>query len=475
MNLVASPPRRQLLRPALALMACALCLASPCRAADSKSFYVAPRGYGLTPETEPPRYVHQADRTGLALFKGVDWLDIGLDYRVRYEYRDNDFRRPVQELDDPFLLRTRLYLGIKQRLDPLRLVLEIEDARRNGSRFAPDDRDINKAEPIQAYAELFFAEGAGPDRAVSVKLGRQAFEYLDRRLLARNEWRNTTNTFDGMRLAVGRRHNDWQLDVLALQPVRRFTSRLDEPEDSQWLTGAVLDWRRWSHVATLQPYYLRLTQDGAKAPSAVTRDIHTLGLRAYGVVGSTGWDWDVSGAQQFGEDGPRSHRAQALIVDGGYTVKHPWKPRLSASLLYASGDRSPADTANQRFERLFGFARPLSASDYIQWENLKSPKVRLEFAPTSSVRVDVGLSGYWLASGTDRWNAAGLRDASGASGTYMGREFDVRVRFPAGPHVGMNLGYARFEPGGFTRATSGRSDVSEFLYVEVSFDAFPSK
>jgi hypothetical protein len=183
----------------------------------------------------------------------------------------------------------------------------------------------------------------------------------------------------------------------------------------------------------------------------------------------------VSGAQQFGEDGPRSHRAQALIVDGGYTVKHPWKPRLSASLLYASGDRSPADTANQRFERLFGFARPLSASDYIQWENLKSPKVRLEFAPTSSVRVDVGLSGYWLASGTDRWNATGLRDASGASGTYMGREFDVRVRFPAGPHVGMNLGYARFEPGGFTRATSGRSDVSEFLYVEVSFDAFPSK
>lgn len=440
--------------------------------ADAPNFYVTPRGYGLVPESEPPRYVHQADKTGIAAFKDMSWLDIGLDYRVRYEYRDNDFRRPVQVLDDPFLLRTRLYLGVKQRFDPFRFVLEIEDARRNGSRFGPDDRDVNTAEPIQAFAELFFANALGKDRPISIKLGRQAFEYLDRRLLARNEWRNTTNNFDGLRATLGRRANDWQLDVLALQPVRRLTSRLDEPEDSQWLTGAILDWRRWSQIATIQPYYLRLTQDGARAASLVTRDIHTLGLRAYGVVGKTGWDWDVSGAHQLGEDGPRTHRAQALIVDAGYTTTHAWKPRFSASLLYASGDRNPTDGTNQRFERLFGFARPLSADDYIQWENLRSPKVRVEFTPLPSVRVDAGLSAYWLASGTDRWNTTGLRDPSGASGTYMGHEFDLRVRFPVGGHVAMNLGYAHFQPGQFTRATSGRSDPSDFVYVEVSIDAF---
>lgn len=443
-----------------------------CSSADTTSFYVTPRGYGLVPESEPPRYVRQADRTGIDAFSGVDWLDIGLDYRVRYEYRDNDFRRPAQVLDDPFLLRTRLYLGIKQRFDPVRLVLELEDARRTSSRFGPDDRDVNTAEPIQAYAELYFASALGRDRPLSIKLGRQAFEYTDRRLLARNEWRNTTNNFDGLRATLGRRANDWQLDILALQPVRRLTSDLDQPEDSQWLTGVILDWRRWSRVATLQPYYLRLTQDGARAASLVTRDIHTVGLRTYGVVGTTGWDWDVSGAQQFGEDGPRTHRAQALIVDAGYTVTHAWKPRFSASLLYASGDRNPTDGTNQRFERLFGFARPLSSDDYIQWENLRSPKVRVEFAPLPSVRIDAGLSAYWLASGTDRWNTTGLRDPSGASGTYLGHEFDMRVRFPVGARIAMNLGYARFEPGRFTRATSGRSDPSDFVYAEVSIDAF---
>jgi hypothetical protein len=446
--------------------------AASCFSADTPNYYVTPRGYGLIPESEPPRYVHQADKTGVAAFEGMSWLDIGLDYRVRYEYRDNDFRRSTQVLDDPFLLRTRLYLGIKQRFDPVRVVLELEDARRTRSQFAPDDRDVNIAEPIQAYAELYFAEGLGKDRPLSIKLGRQAFEYIDRRLLARNEWRNTTNNFDGLRATLGRRANDWQLDILALQPVRRLTAELDQPEDSQWLTGAIFDWRRWSQVATLQPYYLRLTQDGARAASRVTRDIHTAGLRAYGVIGKTGWDWDVSGAQQFGEDGPRIHRAQALIVDAGYTATHAWKPRFSASLLYASGDRSPTDGTNQRFERLFGFARPLSADDYIQWENLRSPKVRVEFVPLPSVRVDAGLSAYWLASETDRWNTTGLRDPSGASGTYLGHEFDVRVRFPVGGHIAMNLGYAHFAPGGFTRATSGRSDPSDFVYVEVSIDAF---
>lgn len=455
---------------------CALTLLAgqpaPALGADAKDPYVAPRGYGLTPETDPPRYVHRADRTGIAAFEGMSWLDIGLEHRMRYEYRDNDFRRPAQVLDDPLLLRTRLYLGVKQRFDPFRFVLEIQDSRRYGSQFGPDDRDVNPAEPIQAYTELYFADGAGKDRPVSIRLGRQAFEYLDRRLLARNEWRNTTNNFDGLRASLGRRANDWQLDVLALQPVRRLTSRLDQPEDSQWLTGAILDWRRWSQVATLQPYYLRLTQDGARAASLVTRDIHTVGLRAYGVVGKSGWDWDVSGAQQFGDDGPRTHRAQALILDAGYTVTHAWKPRFSASLLYASGDRNPADGTNQRFERLFGFARPLSSDDYIQWENLRSPKVRIEFTPLPTVRVDAGLSAYWLASPTDRWNTTGLRDPSGASGTYLGHEFDMRVRVPVGAHVGLNVGYAHFEPGRFTRSTSGRSDPSDFVYVEVSFDAF---
>lgn len=129
--------------------------------AANVSYYVERKSYGTLRDTEPPRYVKQLNKTWLKeyeQFADVDWLDVGLDYRFRYEYRDNDFRRSRDSIDEPFLLRTRGYLGVKNILDPLRFAIEVEDARRNHSQFTRefDTRDINYAEPIQAYVELYF-------------------------------------------------------------------------------------------------------------------------------------------------------------------------------------------------------------------------------------------------------------------------------------------------------------------------------
>lgn len=436
------------------------------------TFTVEQRGYGLRPESEPPRYVRPANRTGVPGFEGLDWLDMGVELRTRYEHRKRDYRRRASSVDDVLLWRTRLYLGVREGLGPLRLVTEVMDSRRTGGQFDADDREVNLVEPIQAYAELYFAHGAGKERPVSVKAGRQAFEYLDRRLLARNEWRNTSNTFDGMRAIVGKASNAWQLDVLAMRPVRRGLSSLDESDRTQWITGAILDVRRWSRLATVQPYVLHLSQDVTRDGEHIDRDIPTVGVRGYGFIGKSGFDWDVDVAAQAGNDRPRQHRASAFAGEVGYSPRRAWKPRFSTNLTYASGDRDPVDSSSNRFERLFGFARPFSASDYIQWENLRAQKVRVELTPTPALRIDAGLSAYWLASATDRWNAANRRDPTGRSGTHMGNEADVRVRFPVTARVGVNLGYAVFRPGEFTRTVSGRTDTSHMPYVEVTLNAF---
>ncbi len=79
-------------------------------------YYVERKSYGTGRETEPPRYVKQLNKTWLRDINGfedISWLDIGLDYRFRYEYRDNDFRRSSDTLDEPFLLRTRGFIAIK--------------------------------------------------------------------------------------------------------------------------------------------------------------------------------------------------------------------------------------------------------------------------------------------------------------------------------------------------------------------------
>jgi hypothetical protein len=480
----------------------------------SNSYYVERKSYGTGRETEPPRYVKQLNKTWLKDVDGladVDWLDIGLDYRFRYESRDNDFRNGQDTFDEPFLLRTRGFVAIKNILDPLRFTLEVEDARRNHSQFTRDfdTRDINYAEPIQAYLELFFKEtplgqdDLGNERPVSIKAGRQAFEVLDRRLIARNEWRNTTNNFQGVRATLGQQKNDWQLDVFALKPIQRFNTSLDEVDHSQDFYGAIGDWRKWSKVVSLQPYYMLLKQDGSKvkydangniaaANNRIDREIHTLGLRAFGVVGKTGWDYDASYNRQWGDQDRLSnsgafiskldHNAYSYNVEVGYSFKNAWNPRFSASYGVASGDKNPTDGSNQRFERLFGFARPWSNNDYIQMENINTPKVRVEFDPPQSllksVKVDAGYSWYRLDSATDRWNAGkNLRDQTGLSGRDLGQELDVRVRFPINKFVSTNIGYAHFTAGGFTKSTSqkidpDRRDSSNFLYVEIAATTF---
>ena len=329
------------------------------------SYYVERKSYGTGRETEPPRYVKQLNKTWLKnfdTFADIDWLDIGLDYRIRYEYRDNDFRRGRDTFDESILLRTRAYVAIKNILDPLRFTLEVEDATRNNSQFTRDfdTRDINRAEPIQAYAELFFKEtplgkdDLGNDRPISVCAGCHTFEYTDRRLLARNEWRNTTNNFQGVRAIIGQKKNDWQLDLLALKPIQRFSDQLDEVRHAQDFNGVIGDWRRWSEVVTLQPYYYLLKQDGdevkytgngapAAANSKIDREIHTAGLRAYGVVGKTGWDYDASYVKQWGKQDRLSntgvfiaeldHDAYAYNAEIGYRFNHPWKPRLSGFMV----------------------------------------------------------------------------------------------------------------------------------------------
>lgn len=444
----------------------------PCAAAtiaETRDFYVERRSYGTARDPEPPRYVRRLELPGDSKQADSTWLDVGLDHRARYEYRDNDFRRNRDTLDTPLLLRTRAYVGMHDRYDPFRFQIELADSRRYFGEFPRDDRDFNEFEFIQAAGELYFADALGRDRPLRIQGGRLAFEYLDRRLLARNEWRNTANNFQGVRVMFGQERNDWQVDLLAVQPLARLLSDQDRASPGEHIFGVIGNWRRWSQFVTLQPYYLMLEQN-ARAGN-LPRHIHAPALRAYSVFGDTGFDFDLDLMGQFGASEGQRHRALGVTVEGGYTARWPWTPRFSAFYGYASGDRDPTDSRNQRFERFFGFARPWSSNDYFQWENLHAPKGHVEIQPVPSVRIDAGISYYWLASETDRWNNGRLRDPSGRSGDFIGHEIDIRCRYALAPRVDTVIGYALFRPGRFTR-TVGRDGDSHFLYVELNLRAF---
>ncbi|PTR15707.1 alginate export protein [Nitrosospira sp. Nsp2] len=460
----------------------------------STSYFRPSSSYSTQPESDPPRYVRNLSKTGIEAFKDITWLDVGLDHRTRYEFRSNDIRRTDLVLDQPFLLRSRAYLGIKEILDPLRGAVEFQDSRRYNGTFPHDDRDFNDHELIQAYGELYFKGALGADdrkqqRPLRFRAGRMAYEALDRRFIGRNEWRNTTNTFEGFRLNLGQEVNDWEVDLWAYQPVKRLLSDFDQRIENHWFYGSIGHWRKWSDVITLQPYYMSLMQDGSKAPGQIDREIHSPGLRGYGKIGNTNLDYDFNLTYQFGRNGTEQHDAHGYTLETGYTFKHDWKPRLSAFYGYATGDRNPNDNVNNRFERFFGFARPWSADDYIVFENIKAPKIKLEFQPVKDLRIDGGYGWYWLASSTDRFNnlldgntsarrnPGFNRDVTGRSGDFIGHNFDIRARYKLTERIDTTIGYSHFVSGNFTRhrqvAALGRSPRgSDFLYVEVVISAF---
>jgi hypothetical protein len=516
----------------------------------ASGYYVERRSYGTQKETEPPRYVKQANKTWLKdfdAFADVDWLDLGFEHRIRAESRQNDFRRAQENIDEPILLRTRAYVGLKNILDPFRFAVEVQDSRRNHSdyndstdrRLSNDPKDIDHADFIQAYLELYFKESIfgkddlGNNRPFWVRGGRLAWEDLDRRLIARNEWRNTTNSFQGIRANIGEKKNDWQLEAFAVQPVQRFANQLDQVDHAQHFYGLVGDWRGWSEYVTIQPYYFYLKQDGSKvkydgngaeysdrgvstspvaytaiqqARAQVDREIQTGGIRVFGVIPGTQWDFDAAYNKQWGHVqrfiGSNAltgryinvdHDAYSYNAEIGYTFnKHAWKPRFSGSYGVASGDRvSSGNTAtdtsdSQGFDRLFGFARPWSNNDYIQMNNIRAAKVRAEFDPKvpflDNVKVDTGFSWYRLDSSTDRWGAGNnLVDITGKSGADLGKEFDFRVRFPLNQYAALNLGYAHFWAGDFVKnaikIASNNNDPtrsldSDFFYTELTLYGF---
>ncbi|MDO9239477.1 MAG: alginate export family protein, partial [Methylicorpusculum sp.] len=251
--------------------------------------------------------------------------------------------------------------------------------------------------------------------------------------------------------------------------------------------------RQWSEFITIQPYFLGRKQNGDPRNSVTANrkpdmDIYAPGLRVYGLIGQSGFDYDADINKQFGRFGvlakngntqtEQQHDALAYSLELGYTFDHDWKPRVSAYYGFGTGDKNPNDGSNERFDAFFGFNQPWSRNDYFSWDNIHAPKARLEITPHADVRIDAGYNAYWLESETGGWNRARLTDPTGQSGSFLGQEIDIRMRHHVNHYVDWSLSYARFNPGDYTEsfARSGTgpytSEASNFFYFELSLNAF---
>lgn len=417
------------------------------------------------------------------------WLAISGEHRIRYETLDGQFRAGHTGGDQALALRTSV--AVELRTDPLQLVAEMLDARQylSDSGSPLDDRMVNALDVLQAHVR-WQAGDLIPGGTNTLRIGRETLDLGSRRLVARNAFRNTINSFTGA---------DWLWEANGGGSVRAFwflpAQRLPTDFDSLLDNEIVADTQGfgqqlWGLYGTLPPlgpgiqseiYWLRLQED-ADADS-LRRRLHTPGLRVFRNPKAGKVDFELEAAYQFGDsrelagltEPDLDHEAHLFNAGVGYTFEAPWQPRLGVRYSEATGDKNPTDGSNECFDRLFGARRwefgPTGIYGLIARSNLRSPDWQISVRPKPNLEMSFTHRFVWLESARDAWTAADVRDPAGNSGNYVGQQLETRLRYDVLPgNVRFDTGFVYFANGDFAHhaPNATRQGDTAYTYVELT-------
>ncbi|MCA9668595.1 MAG: alginate export family protein [Myxococcales bacterium] len=386
--------------------------------------------------------------TRSARAENASWLTLQLSHRTRFERLWQRFR-PAG--GDDMILALRSGARVELRLAPLVVGAELVDSRAYlGNAATPMNSTASDAfELLQAYvgADLrdVFAAGA----LLRLRAGRMTMDLGSRRLVARNNFRNTINSFTGVDTSWTSRGGH-HARAFVVVPMRREPHDRDALVDNEValdaLSSALLwggfyrtPWLGWG--ARIEGYALGFSEtDGQLA----TRDrlLVTLGARVVRSPRRAALDLELEAMLQLGRshettaaDDVRWLARRAFFVHAalGYTLPLAWRPRVVALFDYASGDADPDDGVQGRFDTLFGARRfdfgPTGIYGVVARSNVSSPGARVVLSPLRALRAFVGYRAYFLAQPRDAWARSGLQDVAGGSGRFIGHFIEAAARF----------------------------------------------
>ncbi|WP_254895086.1 alginate export family protein [Novosphingobium sp. B1] len=370
-------------------------------------------------------------------------LTLSASARLRVESISGQFRPlPAPATDTMVSLRTEL--AASYDAGPLRFHAELWDARAwaQDARSSANTGEVNALELVQANIALKLG------RQGSLKLGRYTLDLGNRRVVARQRFRNTTNAFTGALLSL----NDdkgRKLDVMLTLPHQRL------PDDPAGIRSDRVEWDRESFDVvflgvhgtlpevlggTLQPFVFGLFERDSARLVTANRRIGTVGARHFVNARAGAWDHDVEAAWQFGKARRTAGladrtdlevRAWFLHADAGYTFATGWSPRVVAMFDAASGDKGSAGKFT-RFDTLYSARRfefgPNGLYGPFRRSNIVSPSLRLEVTPSKRTDAFIAWRTAWAENPRDQFAATGVRDADGASGRLGGHQIEGRVR-----------------------------------------------
>lgn len=377
-----------------------------------------------------------------------DGLKITGSSRIRFEFIDGQARTGFNKSDEIVSLRTEVSAEYRHR--DVRIGVQVFDSRVWGDNAGSPitTNEVNALEPVQAYVAADFNDTFGKASKLTVTAGRMMLNLGSRRLVAADDYRNTTSGYTGLRADVAAPQGLKATLIYTLpqvrlpddsEGVREARVRLDKESFDLVLWGGQVSKAKALGPAMAELSYFHLGE--RDAPDSPTRDrsLDTFGGRIIAEPGPGKFDYEVEAFYQTGHVSAstaanaarQSVSASFVHADVGYSFADAWKSRLSIELDRASGDKSGGRYG--RFDTLFGMRRgdfaPSGIYAAVGRANIATVGVRLEATPSKRLDWFAVYGPMWLASDTDSFSTTGVRDASGQSGDFAGHQMEGRIRY----------------------------------------------
>jgi hypothetical protein len=410
--------------------------------------------------------------------------------RSRYETLNDQPRTGFSSNDNVLALQTSLFINVGT--GRVRFSGEIMDARHelNDEGSQVNTTMVNALEPMQAYALISFPDLFQDGSTSTLKAGRFTMDVGRRRFVARSGFRNSINSFAGI---------DWQwrgkdgqtARAFVVDPMRILPTSRDELVDNEFeldrgnrdthFAGLFYQFKPLPGRDRLELYWYGLDQGDRPNNDALPRDIDSAGFRVFRPSAKGMWSYEIETLWQTGTSSATAagvtrrdldHDAEFYHWEFGYAFDAKWSPALLLQFDSASGDEDPFDGRNEGFDTFYGERRfdfaPQGLWGLFARGNLRTPGVRMTFAPKPRWQAMLSARKFELESATDAWSGVGLRDVTGQAGSSIGRQLESSFIWTAiRDRLTVETGFAHLWAGRFLRETSQpfRGDPAYFYAV----------
>jgi hypothetical protein len=388
-------------------------------------------------------------------------------------------------ITDVWSIGERIRLGLAVDRGPVTAVLKLQDARILGGSGltvlgASATPPGGGFAPYEAYIDIHARTG----RPMFLRLGRQAVQWGDGRLIGSNDFTATGRALDAARF--GFEAGDFDIEAMAALLGYPYIGGLGAGGSvaATSPTGAQL------YGLDIKGHFLPLLHVEVMGLARIARpptgpfltpsDTYVIDGRIYGDY--RGFHYSLEGAYELGQvasfDKNRQIQAPAFAGRLEWETALPWHLTFGAQGAYASGDKGAAastpDDPMTRFDPILpDETANHSKMSLYAWSNLIEAGADISVKPSEEVGLSAGYRFVGLAEPKGRWITGSLTTIGAApdnASIALGQEIDATLRVTPWDPITFEGGYGLFllgDGGKAILAAAGRTiEMQHWGYLQ---------